>query len=70
MPAAVSESITLKTTHGIAKTAGYSAPEVDLSKHSLKTDVYSYGVVSACNAPMAVTSLKMLSRCRFVYIFL
>ncbi len=28
------------------KSAGYSAPELDSCRHSPKTDVYAYGVVS------------------------
>ena len=46
MPIALSDSITLKTAESIAKTAGYAAPEIDICRHSVKTDVYSYGVVS------------------------
>ena len=42
---ALSDSITLKTAESIAKTAGYAAPEIDICRHSVKTDVYSYGEV-------------------------
>lgn len=37
---------TLVTMLSVAKTPGYSAPELDTRHQSHKTDVYSYGVVS------------------------
>ena len=45
MPYTVTGSVTLKTAKCIAKTLGYAAPEIDTCHHSVKTDVYSYGIV-------------------------
>ena len=46
MPKMFSKTVSLKTAKCMAKTMGYNAPEVDICRHSVKTDVYSYGVVS------------------------
>ena len=46
MPKMISKTVSLKTAKCIAKIIGYNAPEVDICRHSVKTDVYSYGVVS------------------------
>ena len=45
----VVEGRTLVTVVSLAKTLGYSAPEKDTGRHSPKSDVYSYGVVSCCS---------------------
>ena len=37
---------TLVTAAFVAKSAGYSAPELDTAHHSVKSDVYAYGMVS------------------------
>ena len=39
--------VTLKTAKCVVKSLGYTAPEIDACRHSVKTDVYSYGVVCA-----------------------
>ena len=48
MPMVISptQTVVLKPAERLVKTLGYSAPEVDTCRHSIKSDVYSYGVVS------------------------
>lgn len=46
MPIMLSHTVALKTAKCVVKSLGYSAPELDAYRHSVKTDVYSYGVVS------------------------
>ena len=48
MPMMISKTVSLKTAKCMAKTIGYNAPEVDICRHSVKTDVYSYGMVFFC----------------------
>ena len=43
------EGRTLVMAVSLAKTLGYSAPEKDTGRHSPKSNVYSYGVVSCCS---------------------
>ena len=38
--------VTLVSAAFVAKSAGYAAPELDTARHSPKSDMYSYGVVS------------------------
>ena len=46
LPASLPEGYTLITTALTVKSLGYSAPELDGGRHSPKSDVYSYGMVS------------------------
>ncbi len=46
MPCTSSNIVVLRTAKCIAKSMGYAAPEVDLHRHSVLTDMYAYGVVS------------------------
>ena len=50
LPKMTSKTVSFKTAKCIAKTVGYNAPEVDICRHSVKTDVYSYGVVRLLHA--------------------
>ena len=45
MPLRITNTVALKTATCIVKTVRYKAPEVDVCRHSVKTDVYAYGVV-------------------------
>ena len=40
------EGRTMVTALSLAKSLGYCAPEKDTGRHSPKSDMYSYGVVS------------------------
>ena len=42
---AAGQTRTVCTAIGIARTDGYCAPEVLVGNYSLKSDVYSYGIV-------------------------
>ncbi len=61
MPKSLSDSVTLKTAACIAKTLGYAAPEIDTCRHSLKSDVYSYGVVQYVLCSHSIAMLIYLS---------
>ena len=60
MPTMISKTVSLKTAKCMAKTIGYNAPEVDICRHSVKTDVYSYGVVSFFGQVLALVMCFLL----------
>lgn len=50
LPIDLPEGYTLVTTALTVKSLGYAAPELDGGRHSPKTDVYAYGMVSVCKS--------------------